>query len=98
MLPVFNEGQLAMNGKTQRIQGFMMPLEPGQKPRHFLLSAVPLTCSFCLPGGSESMGEVNTRTPVKCSMEVEVVEGRLQVQREDPYGLSYRISDAVTVK
>lgn len=98
ILPVFNEGQLGMNGKTQRIQGFMMPLEPGEKQRHFLLSSVPLTCSFCLPGGPESMVEVKTKTPVKYSLEVVVVEGRLQVLNDDPYGLYYRITDAVTVK
>lgn len=98
ILPVFNEGQLGMNGKIQRIQGFMMPLEPGKKQRHFLLSSVPLTCSFCLPGGPESMVEVKTKTPVEYSMEAVVVEGRLQVLHDDSYGLYYRINDAVTVK
>ncbi|MDP3247387.1 MAG: DUF3299 domain-containing protein [Polaromonas sp.] len=98
ILPVFNTGQLGMNGKTQRIQGFMMPLEPGKKQRHFLLSSVPLTCSFCLPGGPESMVEVKTKTPVEYSMEAVVVEGRLQVLHDDSYGLYYRINDAVTVK
>ena len=98
ILPVFNESQLGMNGKTQRIQGFMMPLEPGKKQRHFLLSSVPLTCSFCLPGGPESMVEVKTKTPVDYSMEAVVVEGRLQVLHDDSYGLYYRINDAVTVK
>lgn len=98
ILPVFSESQLGMNGKTQRIQGFMMPLEPGKKQRHFLLSSVPLTCSFCLPGGPESMVEVRTKKPVEYSMEVVVVEGRLQVLHDDPYGLYYRINDAVTVK
>ncbi len=98
ILPVFGESQLGMNGKTQRIQGFMMPLEPGKKQRHFLLSSVPLSCSFCLPGGPESMVEVKTKTPVEYSMEAVVVEGRLQVLHDDPYGLYYRISDAVAVK
>ncbi|MGC1174819.1 DUF3299 domain-containing protein [Polaromonas sp.] len=98
ILPVFSESQLGMNGKTQRIQGFMMPLEPGKKQRHFLLSSVPLTCSFCLPGGPESMVEVKTKTPVEYSMEVVVVEGRLQVLHDDPYGLYYRINDAMPVK
>lgn len=98
ILPVFSASQLGMNGKTQRIQGFMMPLEPGEKQRHFLLSSVPLSCSFCLPGGPESMVEVRTRTPVKYSMEAVVVEGRLQVLHDDPYGLYYRVVDAVAVK
>ncbi len=98
ILPVFTAGQLALNDKTQRIQGFMMPLEPGERQRHFLLSSVPLTCSFCLPGGPESMVEVRTKTPVKYSMEPVVVEGRLQVLSDDPHGLYYRINDAVAVK
>jgi hypothetical protein len=98
ILPVFNPGQLALNQKTQRVQGFMMPLEPGEKQRHFLLSSVPLTCSFCVPGGPESMVEIKTRTPVKYSMEAVVVEGRFQVLHDDSYGLYYRIADAVAVK
>ena len=46
VLPVFAMGQMALNQKTQRIQGFMMPLEPGEKQKHFLLTSVPLTCGF----------------------------------------------------
>lgn len=98
MLPVFGKEQLALNQRTQRIQGFMMPLEPGEKQRHFLLSSVPLTCSFCLPGGPESMVEVKTKEPVKYSLEPVVVEGRFAVLNDDPYGLYYRVTEAVGVK
>jgi hypothetical protein len=98
VLPVFNMGQMALNQRTQRIQGFMMPLEPGEKQRHFLLSSVPLTCSFCVAGGPESMVEVRTKTPVKYSMEPLVVEGRFLVLNDDSFGLYYRMTDAVSVK
>lgn len=98
ILPVFNMGQLALNQKTQRIQGFMMPLDPGEKQTHFLLSSVPLTCAFCLPGGPESMVEVKTKTPVRYSMEPVVVEGRFLVLNDDSYGLYYRITDATSIK
>lgn len=98
LVPVFGQAQLALHQKTQRIQGFMMPLEPGERQRHFLLSAVPLTCSFCVPGGPESMVEVRTREPVRYAMEPVVVEGRFLVLTDDPYGLYYRITDAVAVK
>jgi uncharacterized protein len=98
ILPVFTAVQTELNDKTQRIQGFMMPLEPGEKQKHFLLSSVPLTCSFCLPGGPESMVEVKTRTPVRYSMEPVVVEGRFSVLPDDKLGLYYRITDAVSVK
>lgn len=98
LLPVFPPTVMALNQKSQRIQGFMMPLEPGEKQSHFLLSSVPMTCSFCVPGGPESMVEVKTGTPVRYSMEPVVVEGRLLVLADDPYGLYYRMTDAVPVK
>ena len=98
ILPVFTRDQTALGDKIQRVQGFMMPLEPGEKQKHFLLSSVPLTCSFCLPGGPESMVEVKTKTPVAYSMEPVVVEGRFAVLNDDPYGLYYRVTDAVSVK
>jgi uncharacterized protein len=98
ILPVFAADQQKLNDKTQRIQGFMMPLEPGEKQRHFLLSSVPLTCSFCTPGGPESMVEVKTKTPVRYSLEPVVVEGKFAVLSDDPYGLYYRMTDAVSVK
>lgn len=98
VLPVYPSDVQALNDKTQRIQGFMMPLEPGEKQKHFLLTSVPLTCSFCTPGGPESMVEVFTKTPVKYSMEPVVVDGKFAVLADDPYGLYYRITDAVAVK
>jgi uncharacterized protein len=98
VLPVFNTSITALDKKSQRVQGFMMPLEPGEKQKHFLLSSVPLTCSFCTPGGPESMVEVKTKTPVKYSLEVVVVEGQFAVLHDDPYGLYYRMTDAVAIK
>jgi hypothetical protein len=98
ILPNFGLPQLALHQKVQRVQGFMMPLEPGEKQKHFLLTSVPLTCAFCLPGGPESMVEIKTKTPVKYSMEPVVVEGRFAVLNDDPYGLYYRMVDANAVK
>lgn len=98
IVPVFESAQTGLNQKTQRIQGFMLPLEPGERVRHFLLSSVPLTCSFCTPGGPESMVEVRARAPIKATLDVLVVEGRFAVLKDDPYGLYYRITDAIAVK
>jgi len=98
VLPVFSKEQLALNQKPQRLQGFMMPLEPGEKQTHFLLSSVPMTCSFCVPGGPESMVEVKTKTPVAYTMDPVTVEGKFATLSDDPYGLYYRVTDAVAVK
>ena len=98
LLPNFPAPVIALNQKTQRIQGFMMPLEPGEKQKHFLLTSVPMTCGFCVPGGPESMVEVKTKVPVKYSLDVVVIEGKFAVLNDDPFGLYYRITDAVSVK
>ncbi len=98
LLPHFAAPQLALHQKTQRVQGFMVPLDAGATQKHFLLTSVPLTCSFCLPGGPESMVEVKTKTPVKYSLEPVTVEGTFTVLPDDQYGLYYRINDAVGVK
>ena len=98
ILPVFQAAQTGLNQKTQRVQGFMMPLEPGEKQSHFLLSSVPLSCGFCVAGGPESMVEVKTRTPVKYTLDPVTVEGKFAVLDDDQYGLFYRLTDAVSVK
>jgi uncharacterized protein len=98
LLPVFSKEQLALSQKPQRVQGFMMPLEPGERQTHFLLSSVPLTCQFCTPGGPESMVEVKTKTPVKYTLDPVTVEGRFATLTDDEYGLYYRVTEAVAVK
>lgn len=98
IVPVFNARQQSMHQTVQRIQGFMMPLDAKPTQTHFLLTSVPLTCSFCIPGGPESMVEVKAKTPVRYSIEPVVVEGRFQVLSNDPYGLFYRVTEAVPVK
>ena len=40
---------------------------------------------------------MKTNTPVKYSLEPVVVEGRFLVLLDDPYGLYYRVTDAVSV-
>lgn len=98
MAPTFPAPVLALNEKKVKVQGFMMPLEPGDKQRHFLLSAVPTTCGFCVPAGPEGLIEVRTRTPVRYTVEAVVVEGRMAVLSNDPYGLFYRITDGEPVQ
>lgn len=98
IVPVFPAPVSAMNRKKLRLQGFMMPLNPGEEQSHFLLASVPLTCSFCTPGGPESMVEVRTQKPVKYSLGAVVVEGQFHVLSNDPMGMYYRITDAVGVK
>jgi hypothetical protein len=97
-VPQFSADVSALDKKNVKVQGFMMPLEMGDKQSHFVLAAMPTSCAFCLPGGPESMVEVKMKTPVKYSFDALVVTGRLAVLKDDPSGIFYRITDAEPAK
>ena len=97
-VPQFAPSVAALDQKEVKVQGFMLPLQPGALQTHFVLSAMPQTCSFCLPGGPESLVEVKTKRPVKYTFDPVVVSGRLSVLKDDPRGVYYSITDAVQAK
>ena len=96
ILPEFTSDITALNDKEVKVQGFMMPLEPGEKQKHYLLSVNPQSCAYCLPAGPEGVVEVKTRTPVKYTFEPVVVSGKMSVLKDDPMGLYYRLTDAAS--
>jgi hypothetical protein len=97
-VPKFAPGLAALDQKEVKVQGFMMPLQTGDKQSHFVLTAMPQSCAFCLPGGPESMVEIKTKTPVKYTFEPVVVSGKLAILKDDPTGIFYRIVDATPTK
>jgi len=94
-VPEFAKAVSALDNKEVKIQGFMMPLDMGEKQARFILSALPPSCSFCLPGGPEQMVEVQAKSPVKYGFEPILLTGKLAVLKDDPMGLYYRLTDAV---
>jgi len=97
-LPQFAAGVAALDKRDVKVQGFMMPLEMGDKQSHFILSAMPQSCAFCLPGGPEQLVEIKSKTPVKYTFEPIVLTGKLAVLKDDPTGVYYRLTDAVPAK
>ncbi len=97
-VPQFAAAVAALDQKEVKVQGFMMPLQMGDKQSHFVLTAMPQSCSFCMPGGPESMVEVKSKTPVKYTFEPVVLTGKLAVLKDDPTGVFYRLTDAVPAK
>lgn len=97
LVPQFPTEVAALHQQKVKIQGFMMPLEPGDRQKHFLLSSVPTSCNFCVPAGPEGLVEVRSLTPVRYTLEPVVVEGVLAVLKDDPYGLFYRVVEAQPV-
>ncbi|OWW18881.1 DUF3299 domain-containing protein [Noviherbaspirillum denitrificans] len=97
ILPEFAKEITALDNTEVKIQGFMMPLEPGEKQKHFLISLTPQSCSFCLPAGPEGVVEVKSKTPVKYTFEPVVLSGKMTVLKDDPMGLYYRLTEAAPV-
>lgn len=92
--PVFSNDVTALNDKEVKIQGFMMPLDPGPKQKHFLVSVNSATCAYCMPAGPEGVVEVQSKTPIKYTFEPVVVSGKLAVLKDHPMGLYYRLTNA----
>jgi hypothetical protein len=97
-VPRFADAVLKLDAKEVKLQGFMVPLTVGEKQTHFVLTANPAECAFCLSGGPESMVEVKAKTGLKYSLDPVVVKGRLELVKNDPAaGVFYRLHDAVPV-
>jgi hypothetical protein len=97
-VPQFAKDVSALDQKQVKVQGFMMPLQVGDKQSHFVLTAMPQSCAFCLPGGPESMVEIKSKVPVKYTFEPVVLTGKMAILKDDPTGVFYRLVDAVPAK
>ncbi len=99
IVPQFGLAQMQLHRKHIKIQGFMVPLGAAEFQSRFLLASVPPTCSFCTPGGPESMVEVivQANKPVKYTLYSVTVEGDFWVMTDDPLGLYYRLVQAKEV-
>ena len=97
MIAEFSKEILVLDKKNVRVQGFIIPLDIGDKQTRFLLTAVPPHCAFCLPAGPDGVVEVIAKTPVKYGFEPIVVSGKFVVLKDDANGLLYRLTDAESI-
>ena len=96
-VPSFSRGISQLDKKEVKLQGFMMPLEIGERQKNFILTSTPPGCAFCMPGGPDAIVEVQAKTPIKYGFEPVVLSGKFSVLKDDPTGLYYRLTDAVPV-
>jgi len=94
MVPEFSKDILSLDKRDVKVQGFIIPLDMGDRQKRFLLSAVPPHCQFCMPAGPDAIVEVVAKTPVKYGFEPIVVSGRFAVLTDDASGVLYRLTDA----
>jgi hypothetical protein len=94
----FSKQILALDKREVKLRGFMLPLEQGALQKHFLLSAQPPDCAFCMPGTAEQFAEVLARTPVRYASGPVTVSGTFMLVRDESGGLLYRLSGASVVE
>jgi hypothetical protein len=97
MVPKFSDEVLKLDSRAVRVQGFIMPLDMGDEQHHFLLSAVPPSCPFCMPAGPDSIVEVVAKKTVAYGYEPIIVSGKFAVLKNDPGGVLYRLIEAELV-
>jgi hypothetical protein len=94
--PAFPKEVKDLDRQQVKLFGFMMPLDQSKKQKRFLLAAFPPHCSFCLPGGAESLVEVIADQAIDFTFEPIVVAGRLAILDDDV--VYYRLTGATSVK
>lgn len=98
MEPQFSKELLALDRQNVRVQGFILPMDMGDKQKHFLISAVPPHCPFCLPAGPDAIVEVFAKEPITYGLEPIIIYGKMAVLKDDPGGLLYRLTEAEPVE
>lgn len=97
MVPKFSQEVLSLDSKAVRVQGFILPLDIGDQQQHFLLSAVPPHCPFCMPAGPDAVVEVVAKKKVAYGFEPILLSGKFAVLRDDATGILYRLTDAEAI-
>jgi hypothetical protein len=88
----------ALHGQEVKLMGFIYPLEGGLEHEHFLLTAWPPSCPFCLPAGPSQIVDVYADEPIEFTDGAMVIAGMFEVLRDDPSGIYYRMRAAKEVE
>lgn len=98
LVATFPESIEQRRGEVVKLTGFMMPLDPEMKQKHFLLTSNPPSCFFHVPGGPAGAVEVLAPDGVEVSWNPIVLEGRFEPQEVSEVGVVYRLVEARMVR
>lgn len=88
----------ALAGHPLTVTGFMLPLEPAARVKHFLLSKYTPVCAFCPPGEPNEVVEVTTKTAVTVNTKLISVSGQFSLENNGDNGLFFKLNDATVGK
>lgn len=90
---------LALEGRTITLIGFMAPVHPGEREKQFLLSDTRFLCDTCQSAPApQSIVEVNAKEGQPVHERPIMVRGKLELVRDSPHGLIYRLHDATVIQ
>ena len=97
--PEFKKKITNLNGKEILIQGYMFPLEQGEKQSLFLLGPFPITCPYHPHVSSNLTIEVYAKKPITYTYEAVNIKGTLElVSNDNLYNIFYRLKNSKIVK
>ena len=88
------DGARQLDGQTVKISGFIVPLEPVDKFKHFLLSKRTPTCPFCQPGDPNEIVEIYANKNVKWTESLVSYEGKFELSNQTGTGIFFILKDA----
>ncbi len=101
LVPTFSDDVKKLSGQEVKVKGFLFPLEEEEKQKHFLLSAYPPSCAFCLPAGPSQLIEITLDEGIDFTYDPLLISGKLTLlEKEDDLtsGMFYRIDHATIIK
>ena len=94
-VPRFGDDVKKMNGKTVSLKGFIIPFEGMFKPKHIIISSLPVAaCFFCGGSGPETVAEAYLKEEVKYTTKPVTVTGKLVLNDTNIDQLMYVLKDA----
>ncbi|MHA7833908.1 MAG: Ig-like domain-containing protein [Algiphilus sp.] len=90
----YSEPAQALAGTQVTLVGFMLPLEPSDRQKHFLLVSTPPSCFFHVPGGPAGAVEVRADTAIAVRWDPIVLAGTFRLIDDPEAGLIYRLEHA----
>ena len=85
-----------LDGQFITITGYMFPLDAAGNQAHFLLSAYPPSCPYCVPGGPTELIEIKDSAPIKFTYDAVTLHGNFHLLQGDALkeGVFYRLTQA----
>ncbi len=93
--PEFTEELRALDGQEILMQGYMFPLEQGERQGRFLFGPFPMSCPYHYHVGPSLVIDVKPENPLRFTFDPVNLKGRLELLEDDEWGVFYRLHEAV---